>query len=87
MLDRIAAVGFQGLVLDRGAGYLGGAPNADEISAALGQQPTVSRAGDLLFWDLRPYARQLEARLGPEGVKELARQALADKSQANYGVT
>ena len=77
-LDRIAAVGFDGLELDRAAGYDDGAPTADQITRALGEEPITSRNGELAYWDLRAYARDLRERLGPDGVAELRRQALAD---------
>ena len=78
-LDRIVAVGFDGLELDRAAGYDDGAPTADQITRALGEEPITSRNGELAYWDLRAYARDLRERLGPDGVAELRRQALADE--------
>jgi phosphoglycerol transferase len=78
LLDRIAAVGYSGLVLDRRA--MGGDP-ADvegQLRDALQASPEVSRDRELLFWDLRPRARELRGRLGDEGVAELRRETLAD---------
>jgi phosphoglycerol transferase len=84
MLDRVAAVGFDGLVYDLGSTYRGGDPSPEDISAVLGQQPRVSRDGELAFWDLRPYAKDLRDRLGATKVAELRRRALADRSQPAY---
>jgi hypothetical protein len=80
-LDRITAVGFRGLLLDRAAGDAlapGGTPTEDEITAALGEEPTVSRDGELVFWDLRARARELRDELGVDGVAHLRRETLAD---------
>ena len=44
MLDRVAAIGFDGLVYDTGSTYHGGAPSVDDISAVLGQKPRLGRA-------------------------------------------
>ena len=57
-LDRIAAVGYSGIMLDRTSGYSDGEPSADEISDVLGK-PIVSRDGELQFWDLREHAQEL----------------------------
>jgi phosphoglycerol transferase len=78
LLDRIVAVGYSGLLLDRVA--MGGDP-ADvegQVSGVLQTPPEVSRNGELVFWDLRPRARELRERLGAEGVAELRRETLAD---------
>ncbi|MEX1008176.1 MAG: hypothetical protein WD271_10085 [Acidimicrobiia bacterium] len=81
MLDRVAAVGFGGLVYDLGSTFRSGEPSPDDIAAELGEQPVVSRDGELAFWDLRPYARDLSERLGPAGVRRLREQALRDRSE------
>jgi hypothetical protein len=81
MLDRLAAVGFDGLVYDLGSTYHFHEPFPDEVSAALGEQPLVSRDRELAFWDIRDYARQARERLGPRGVRELRRVALADRTE------
>jgi hypothetical protein len=81
MLDRVAAVGFDGLVYDLGSTYRDGDPSPEDISAALGRQPLVSRNGELAFWDLRPYAKELRRRVGATEVRQLRRRALADRSQ------
>jgi hypothetical protein len=77
-LDRIAAVGYSGLMLDRVALGDDQAGTADAITDALGQSPEVSRNDELVFWDLRDRARDLRARLGADGVAELRRETLAD---------
>jgi phosphoglycerol transferase len=84
MLDRVAAVGFDGLVYDVASTYRGGDPSPEDISAVLGRQPLVSRDGELAFWDLRPYAEELRDRLGAKGVRDLRRQALEDRSRPAY---
>ena len=73
MLDRVAAVGFDGLLYDFGSTYQGGAPSADEISAVLGEKPVVSHDIELGFWDLRAYKRDLRERLGADGRAQVAR--------------
>jgi phosphoglycerol transferase len=80
MLDRIAAVGFDGLVYDDGSTYHAGEPFPEDISAALGREPFISRDGELDFWDLRPYRRALRARIGADGMRRLRAEALADRS-------
>jgi hypothetical protein len=80
MLDRIAAAGFDGLVYDDGSTYHAGEPFPEDISAALGARPFVSRDGELDYWDLRPYRRALRARIGAEGMRRLHAVALADRS-------
>jgi len=76
-LDRIAAVGYSGIMLDRTSGYDDGAPSADAITGVLGE-PIVSRNGELLFWDLRDHAQELRSRIGARGVAELKAETLAD---------
>ena len=39
MLDRVAAVGFDGLVYDLGSTYRSGDPSPEDISAVLGSRP------------------------------------------------
>ena len=62
MLDRVAAVGFDGLLYDFGSTYQGGAPSADEISAVLGETPDRQPRYRTRFWDLRAYQRDLRQR-------------------------
>ena len=80
MLDRVAAIGFGGLVYDLGSTFRSGDPTPDEISAVLGAKPVVSHDGELGFWDLRAYRRELTQRLGVDGVRQLRERALADRS-------
>ena len=84
MLDRVAAVGFDGLLYDFGSTYQGGAPSADDISAVLGEKPIVSHDIELGFWDLRAYKRELRERLGAEGVRKLRERTLADRTVPAY---
>ncbi|MET0627745.1 MAG: hypothetical protein ABW033_04740 [Acidimicrobiia bacterium] len=76
-LDRIAAVGYSGLMLDRLAFYEDGAPSEDALTEVLGE-PMVSDNGQLVFWDLRDYATDLRDRIGADGVKRLRAETLAD---------
>ena len=76
-LDRIAAVGYSGLMYDGSAAYSGGGPDVDEISEVLGE-PITSRQGELFFWDLRDRAAELRDRIGARGVEQLRAETLAD---------
>ena len=74
--DALAAVGFTGLMIDR-AGYADrGAGIEAEYTSTLGQQPQVSPDGRLLFYDLRPWARDLRTRLTKAEIDELRRKTL-----------
>jgi phosphoglycerol transferase len=84
MLDRVAAIGFDGLLYDFGSTYQGGAASADDISAVLGEKPAVSHDLQLGFWDLRAYRRDLRDRLGADGVRALRKRALADRTVPAY---
>ena len=55
MLDRVAAIGFDGLLYDTGSAYNGGTASVDDISAVLGQTPRLGGDLELAFWDLRDY--------------------------------
>jgi hypothetical protein len=78
MLDRLAAVGFDGLVLDR-RGY-----REEEglreigINLVVGPPTFESADGTLAFWDLRNYARAARARLGPAGIRRVREEAFRD---------
>lgn len=75
-LDALTAVGFTGLMIDR-AGYADhGAGIEAEYTSTLGQQPRVSPNGRLLFYDLRPWARDLRARRTKADIEELRRKTL-----------
>ncbi len=79
-LDALTAVGFTGLMIDR-AGYEDhGAAIEAEYTSTLGQQPRVSRDGRLLFYDLRPWARDLRARLTKEQIDALRHTTLANRA-------
>jgi phosphoglycerol transferase len=84
MLDRVAAIGFDGLLDDFGSTYQGGAASADDISAVLGEKPALSHDLQLGFWDLRAYRRELRDRLGADGVRALRKKALADRTVPAY---
>ena len=73
MLDRVAAIGFDGLLYDTGSTYNGGAASVDDISAVLGQTPRLAGDLQLAFWDLREYRRELRDRIGADGVRDLRR--------------
>jgi phosphoglycerol transferase len=76
MLDAITAVGFHGLWVDR-LGYPNHAADIEaQIQDATGVTPIVSENGRFAFYDLRPYAQQVEARLGASGVRELRAETL-----------
>jgi phosphoglycerol transferase len=78
MLDAVVAVGFRGLWIDR----FGYPKEAREIEAritdATGEEPIQSPNGRFSFVDLRPYAREISERLGPEGVRKLRERTLRD---------
>ncbi len=76
MLDAITAVGFDGLWIDT-LGYPNQAREIiDEVTAATGKTPILSPNGRFLFFDLRDYAKQVRADLGPAGVRELRAKTL-----------
>jgi phosphoglycerol transferase len=79
-LDALAAVGFSGLMIDR-AGYDDHAAGIEaEYTRTLGQEPQVSPDGRLLFYDVRPWARDLRARLGKPEIDALRRTTLAARA-------
>jgi phosphoglycerol transferase len=69
VLPALAAVGFAGLYVDRG-GYAAPDRLRRTLVRLTGTRPLVSADGRLEFYDLRPYARRLEAR---RSAAELAR--------------
>lgn len=77
MLDRITAVGFTGLVFDR-RGYSDGGLREAFLQEQVGEPVFESPDGTLAFYDLRPWAREARARLGPAGIREKRREALRD---------
>ena len=46
----------------------------------LGKTPRLADDLQLVFWDLRAYQRELRERIGADGVRELRRRALADRT-------
>jgi len=79
-LDALTAVGFTGLMIDR-AGYVDhGAGIEAEYTRTLGQEPQVSPDGRLLFYDLRPWARDVRARLTKAEIDALRRTTLAARA-------
>jgi phosphoglycerol transferase len=79
-LDALTAVGFTGLMIDR-AGYDDHAAGIEaEYTRTLGQEPRVSPDGRLLFYDLRPWARDLRARLSKAEIDALRRATLAARA-------
>jgi hypothetical protein len=75
-LDALTAVGFTGLMIDR-AGYEDhGAGIEARYTGTLGRQPRVSPDGRLLFYDLRPWARDLRTRDTKAEIDELRRKTL-----------
>ena len=53
LLDRVAAVGYSGLLFDRVAMGTDPAQVQEQISNVLMQRPIVSANGELAYWDLR----------------------------------
>jgi hypothetical protein len=79
-LDALTAVGFSGLMIDR-AGYQDHAAGIEaEYTATLGQEPQLSSDDRLLFYDLRPWARDLRARLTKAEIDALRRATLAARA-------
>lgn len=75
-LPQLAAVGFEGVYVDR-AGYADrGAVVEAGISEVLGKPPIVSKNGRLAFFDLREFRRGLLAARPAEDVARLRREAL-----------
>ena len=72
MLDAVSAVGYRGLWIDR-LGYPQGAEAIEaEVTDLTGEKPFQSPDGRFLFFDLRSYARAVEARLGRDGIDQAA---------------
>lgn len=77
------AVGFKGLVFDRGSYLLRGAPVEKEVAAAAGRPAIVSTDGRLAFYDLRPLARRLIDRPGATALAA-ARDAVLNPPQVEW---
>jgi phosphoglycerol transferase len=82
MLDRVTAVGFRGLVLDR----RGDAQATRELALrdALGTPAFDNADHTLAFWDLREWAREARGRLGAAGLAAKRAEALRDRRRAHY---
>jgi phosphoglycerol transferase len=80
LLDRISAVGFRGIVLDR-RGDVDGKREAG-LTDALGPPTFESPDGTQAFWDTRAWARDARRRLGKAGFAAKRREALADRGKA-----
>lgn len=63
--------GFEGLVIEPSGYEVPPAALRSALLAQLGEQPLVSRDGQLWFFDLRPYAARLRRTLGERGRREV----------------
>jgi hypothetical protein len=75
VMPAVAASGFQGLWVEPD-GYGPNAPQVGSTLTALLGQPITSPAGDLWFFDLRPYAARLRAAHGGAQVRALRQATL-----------
>jgi phosphoglycerol transferase len=82
LLDRITAVGFRGVVLDR----RGDEEAIRELALrdALGPPTFDNRDHTLAFWDLRHWARDARRRLGAAGFAAKRVEALRDRRRAHH---
>lgn len=86
LLPGLAAVGFQGVTVDR-LGYAdGGAHVEATIAGALGLPPRTSKDGRFSFYDLQPYDERLRRSLGPPELAAL-RRATLDALRLRFGDT
>jgi phosphoglycerol transferase len=79
-LDALTAVGFSGLMIDRAGFDDHGALLEYGYTTTLNQEPQVSPDRRLLFYDLRPWSRDLRNRLSPAQIEELRRTTLAARA-------
>ncbi|HEV2071389.1 MAG TPA: hypothetical protein VGR26_16495, partial [Acidimicrobiales bacterium] len=80
LVRAVAAIGFDGLWIDR-YGYDDRAANLEaELRHVVGTDPIVSDNGRLSFFDIRPYRRQLEQRRGEQRLGRIARSYLGEPS-------
>lgn len=76
----VAAMGFDGISVDR-FGYDDGAASLEAVlRRILRVQPIVSDNGRLSFFDLRPYRERLEQRVGEAQLSRLAQRYLGEPS-------
>lgn len=86
-LDALTAVGFSGLMIDR-AGYEDqGLAIEAKYTHTLGQRPRVSPDGRLLFYDLRPWSRELHARMSKAEIEALRRHTLDARAKPPGALT
>ena len=81
MLDRVAAVGFDGL----GVRPREHVPRRSAVASTTSRRfwarsPRSVGTSGSAFWDLRRYQRALRERLGADGVRDLRERALADRT-------
>lgn len=80
LVPALAAIGFDGLWIDR-HGYADQArPLEAELRRILAVEPIVSDDQRLSFFDIRPYRRQLEQQLGEQRLRRIARSYLGEPS-------
>jgi phosphoglycerol transferase len=77
MVDGLAAAGFSGILIDRDALFYGPSVVEGQLTRILDEEPQVSPDDRYAFYDLRPYAAELEARLTAEELETLRQQALS----------
>jgi hypothetical protein len=76
LVDGVVAAGFSGIWVDRFGYTDNGVAIEHAIRAVVGTPPISSRDGRLLFFDLRPYARQLRVQQSSEALTGLRRAIL-----------
>jgi phosphoglycerol transferase len=80
MLPAIAAVGYRGVWVDR-FGYPNRARQIESrLRAVTGERPIVSANRRFAFYDLRPFAGEVRAELGSDGVRDLRAKTLRNVS-------
>jgi phosphoglycerol transferase len=78
LVAEVAALGFQGIEVDRAGFGDGGELIQIALTMALHREPDiVSPDGRMLFYDLRPYAEAQQAQLTPEQIEFLRTDALS----------
>ena len=81
MLDRVAAIGFDGLLYDTGSTTTAARHPSTTSRRCWDRRLDSASDLELAFWDLRDYRRELRDRIGADGIRELRRRALADRSE------
>jgi hypothetical protein len=72
----VAAVGFEGITVDRRGYADGGSGVVSALTSVLRAPGTSSPDGRFVFFDLRPYASRLRTSLGDQRVAALRRSTL-----------